>query len=62
MYLKLSYVLCLQKVRQMAVTQEYEQLGPRPDDNQTYLKVAREKFWSSTRGYDDAQTQQEAVT
>ena len=39
-----------------------EQFGLRPGDNHTHLKAAGEKFCSSTRGYDDAQTQQEAFT
>ena len=59
-HLKLSGVLCLQKVRQMVFAHGYKQLGP--GDNQTSLKVAVEKFCSTTRGYDDAQSQQKAVT
>lgn len=46
----------------MVAVQEYEQLGLRLGDNHTYLKAAEEKFCSFTRGYDEAQTQQEAVT
>ena len=53
MYLKLSGVLCLQKVRQMVGAQGYEQLVLRPGDNQTYLQGAEEKFCSSKQGYGD---------
>lgn len=62
MFLKLSGVLRLQKVRQMVITQGYEHLGPRPGDDQTCLKVAWEKFRSSTHGYEDAKTKPEAVS
>ena len=46
----------------MVAAQEYEQLGLRPGDNQTHLKEAGEKLCSSTQGYDNTQTQQEAVS
>ena len=39
-YLKLSAALCLQKVRQMVVSQGYEQLGLRPGEEQTKLMAA----------------------
>ena len=48
MYLKCPGVLYRQKFRQMMVVQEYAQSGPRPGDDQTDVKVAREKFCSST--------------
>ena len=36
---------------QMVVAQGCEHLGLRPDDNQTHLMEAGEKFCSSTGGY-----------
>ena len=62
MHLKLSGVLFLQKVTQMVITPGYRQLGPRPGDNQTYLKAAGEKFHSSPWGCDNAPCQQKEVT
>ena len=47
---------------QMVVAQGCEQLGLRPDDNQTHLKEAGEKFCSSTRGLLLPLNQQGVVT
>ena len=54
--LKLSGVLCLQKLRQMGVPQGYEQFC------QGWPNWGRQKFCSSTRSQDDYHMKQGAVT
>ena len=46
----------------MVLTQGCMRLGVQPGDNQTCLKVARDKFHSSMGPYDDTPGQLEAVT
>lgn len=55
---KLVCVLRLQKVNQRWLS-GIKQLGLRPEDPRTHLKVAGEKLCSSARGSDAAQMQQE---
>ena len=46
----------------MVALQGYEQLGLRPGDKQTKLMAAGEKLCSWTWGFDNAQTQNKAVS
>ena len=52
----------LESIKLQMVAQGCEQLGLRPDDNQTHLKEAGEKFCSSTRGLLLPTNQQGVVT